>query len=246
MNILLVEDNEVNQMVAAMLLRKWGNHVTIASDGREALNKVQEKGFDLILMDLQMPDMDGYESTHQIRAFDDIYFKTIPIFAYSASTMINTREKAMAFGMTDFINKPVRNEELQEKIDRYAVSVTYPNPTTLPLAINFDLDAEGDPAFQYELIHLLSENLDELQQSLNDTLQKHEPQLFQAGMHKASTALQILNNKDLQEVADEISSGLSQSSTALKEKITLFNNLCDYFRKALGSEMTRLGFAASR
>ena len=117
--ILLVEDNVINQKLANLCLSKWGMGVTIANHGKEALNLIQSRDFQLVLMDLQMPEMDGYESTARIRAMEDPYFKTVPILAFSASSMIDSREKAMAFGMTDFVNKPLLVEELQDKINTY-------------------------------------------------------------------------------------------------------------------------------
>jgi CheY-like chemotaxis protein len=118
-NVLLVEDNQINQKIAGAFLRKWGYTVTVANDGREAVLLITSKNFQVVLMDLQMPEMDGYESTNLIRSMDDPYFKTIPIIAFSASCTISSREMARSFGMTDFINKPLMVEEFQHKIDMY-------------------------------------------------------------------------------------------------------------------------------
>lgn len=245
-NILLVEDNEINQKVASTLLRKWGHTVEIASDGQQALEAVRTKTFQMILMDLQMPVMDGYESTYQIRAINDLYFKTVPIIAYSASTMIDTKEKALAFGMTDFINKPLKCEEFQDKVNKYVVSSTQDEAVDFPLAIDFDLHTEGDPAFKSELIRLLSENISELQQSLSRTLHEHHTGAFQKTCHKVSTTLQILNNKDLNDVVQDLKDEMKPANnTPAKEKVTLFNSLCDYITKALQSEGSRLGLSNS-
>lgn len=130
-NILLVEDNEVNQIVASTLLKRWGYTVTIAKDGREGLLLVKSKNYHLILMDLQMPEMDGYESTTHIRAIEDNYFKTIPIIAFSASSMITTKAAALSVGMTDFIQKPLNPHELQEKINAYVSSEKQASEITL-------------------------------------------------------------------------------------------------------------------
>jgi CheY-like chemotaxis protein len=118
-NVLLVEDNFINQKVVVAFLSKWGHQVTIANDGREALVLVTSKCFQMILMDLQMPEMDGYESTTRIRSMEDPYYKNIPIIAFSASSAITSKEKAMEFGMTDFINKPLTIEDFRNKVDEY-------------------------------------------------------------------------------------------------------------------------------
>jgi CheY-like chemotaxis protein len=118
-NVLLVEDNFINQKVAVALLKLWGYTVTIASNGNEAVNFIATKEFQIILMDLQMPGMDGYESTSIIRSMDDPYFKNIPIIAFSASSDFATKEQARKHGMTDYITKPFMLEEFQDKMGQY-------------------------------------------------------------------------------------------------------------------------------
>lgn len=119
-NLLLVEDNEMNQFITGTYLRKWGVKVTIANNGQEAIALVQSQKFDVILMDLQMPVMDGFESTRAIRSLNDPYFRSVPIIAFTASTLIDSKEKAVEFGMVDFITKPFNPTDLQEKINCYA------------------------------------------------------------------------------------------------------------------------------
>src|SRR5258705_10421129 len=106
-SILLADDNVVNQFVAVKMLQRWGATVTVANHGQEALDLIGSKTFQLILMDLDMPVMDGYESTRRIRAMDGLYFKTIPIIAFSASEITDARAKAFHSGMTDFMTKPI-------------------------------------------------------------------------------------------------------------------------------------------
>jgi len=116
LKVLVVEDNIINQVVASTFLKKWGMTVAIANDGKEALDMMQENRYDLVLMDLQMPVMDGYEATQTIRSYEDPYFKTVPIFALSASAMLEEKEKAMKYGFNDFVTKPFQPQELKEKI----------------------------------------------------------------------------------------------------------------------------------
>jgi CheY-like chemotaxis protein len=236
-NILLVEDNEVNQIVASTLLRKWGISVAIANNGKEAIRLIQETKFSMVLMDLQMPEMDGYESTYQIRALEDLYFKTVPIIAFSASSAINTKEKAIGFGMTDFMTKPLRCDDLKEKIKTYVTDPREHSYERMSISIDFDLYTEGDPAFKQELVSLLIDNISELKQSLEVAVQENNPPEFFKTCHKASTAIKILNNKDLMEVVEVIKDHLkNRLSSLLHEKVALFNSLSDYLLKALQRE----------
>lgn len=116
-NVLLVEDDLLSQKITRRFLVDCGMNVTIANDGAEALSLIREKHFSLILMDLQMPTMDGCEAARRIRALSDPHFKTVPILAFTSS--LELREKATAFGMNDFLNKPLNSEELRAKINQY-------------------------------------------------------------------------------------------------------------------------------
>ena len=109
-NILLVEDNSINQQIAYELLSNVGLIITIANNGVEALQKINEKKFDLVLMDLQMPEMDGFEATRQIRKQDK--FKDLPIVAMTAHAMTGDREKCIETGMNDHTPKPIDPEGL--------------------------------------------------------------------------------------------------------------------------------------
>lgn len=113
--VLLVEDNEINRLVAFKFLRKWGVEVTEAGNGKEALEHLKKNVFDLVLMDLQMPVMDGYEATRLIRSSMP-NGKTIPIVALTASIMNEVQEKILTSGMNDIILKPFNPGELYSKI----------------------------------------------------------------------------------------------------------------------------------
>ncbi len=113
--ILVVEDNKVNQIIAQKFLKQWGINITIAENGKEALKKLENDHFELILMDLQMPEMDGYETTQRIRSSNTSY-QNIPIIALSASAMLQIRDKALVIGMNDFVTKPFNPNELYAKM----------------------------------------------------------------------------------------------------------------------------------
>lgn len=133
--ILIVEDNKINQMLVENMLKKRDVLVTTANDGLEALDALAIANFDLILMDIQMPRMDGYRAVAEIRRLKNPTKSTVPIVALTASAYINEKEKAQLFGMTDHIGKPFSPDELLEKIIRVLIAAqTTKNKETMPLA----------------------------------------------------------------------------------------------------------------
>jgi len=113
--VLLVEDNEVNQMLAAEVLRDAGYLVEVAGDGLQALDAVARAEWDLILMDVQMPHLDGFEATQRLRAQG----MAMPIIAMTANAMAGDRERCLAVGMDDYLSKPLDLDELVARVDRW-------------------------------------------------------------------------------------------------------------------------------
>jgi len=114
-SVLIVEDNVINQLLVIKLLQRRGYQTTVAANGKIALDKYELADFDIILMDLQMPEMDGYETTIYIRNLGS-YKKDIPIVAMTAHTIKGEREKCLNIGMNDYISKPFHADELYDKI----------------------------------------------------------------------------------------------------------------------------------
>ena len=115
LHVLVVEDNDVNQLVARRLLERVGCRVHVESDGRGGVDAVQRQAFDLVLMDCQMPGMDGYEATAAIRNLGPQYVH-LPIVALTASANAGERERCLACGMTDYLAKPLLPEALSQAI----------------------------------------------------------------------------------------------------------------------------------
>lgn len=120
-NILLVEDNAVNQMVAQAILNKFGLTAEIANDGLEAVQKIKLKQYDLILMDCQMPVLDGFDATKEIRQFENEQPQNmhVPIIALTANAHDKDKERCLAIGMDDYLSKPIVKNDLYNMLSHY-------------------------------------------------------------------------------------------------------------------------------
>ena len=117
--ILLVEDNIVNQKVAIRMLNKLGYSADVAEHGQEALEALKKTAYALILMDCQMPVMDGFETTENIRKLEDSTNRNIPIIAMTANAMLGDEQRCLAAGMDDYLTKPINAKELEQKIKNW-------------------------------------------------------------------------------------------------------------------------------
>jgi CheY-like chemotaxis protein len=121
--ILVAEDNVVNQKVAQRHLAKLGVHADIVGNGHEALQALRQIRYDLVLMDCQMPDLDGYEATRMIRR-GEAGNANVPIIAMTANAMHGDKERCLESGMDDYLAKPIRQKELVEVIERWLPGAT--------------------------------------------------------------------------------------------------------------------------
>ncbi len=118
--ILIVEDNLVNQKIIQKIIAKAGFGHTIASNGKEALKALENDDYDVVLMDIQMPEMDGIEATRRIRnSSSGVKNHNIPIIAMTAHAMKGDREICIAAGMNDYTSKPIQPQELLNKLEKY-------------------------------------------------------------------------------------------------------------------------------
>lgn len=120
LNILLAEDNLVNQKLAVRILEKRGHAVAVANNGREALEKLKNTLFDLVLMDVQMPEMDGFEATRAIRAGEDGAGRRLPILAMTAHAYQGYRERCLEAGMDGYISKPINATKLVDAVEAFS------------------------------------------------------------------------------------------------------------------------------
>ncbi len=122
MTVLLVDDNRLNQLVAAGTLKKLGYNVEIVDTGAKAIDACTAARFDAVLMDIMMPDMNGYEATTRIRAVEADLGRRTPIIGLSARAMDGDREKAIAAGLDDYLTKPLREDELERTLLRWVIA----------------------------------------------------------------------------------------------------------------------------
>ncbi len=160
--VLLAEDNEVNQKVAVAALRKLGVHADVVGTGEAAIQAVLEVGYDLVLMDCQMPVMDGFEATRAIREQEQQRgARHLPVVAMTANAMQGDRERCLAAGMDDYLSKPVKPESLAGALERWIKPL---DVETEEDAMNVSLEPAVDLQIVQELRELLEDGFSELVQ----------------------------------------------------------------------------------
>ncbi|QYG07972.1 response regulator [Janthinobacterium sp. PAMC25594] len=149
LDILLVEDNAMNRELATVLLSNAGHRVTHAANGREALDRQAASHFDLILMDLQMPEMGGFEATAQIRQREAQGMPKSVIIAMTASAFEGDRERCIAGGMDDYLSKPFRTAALQSLIEQHVSHISKPTPPPAMTPATTVMASGSAPRFDY-------------------------------------------------------------------------------------------------
>ncbi len=146
LRILLAEDNIVNQRLAVRMLQKMGHEVNVAGTGREALEALDRDDFHLVFMDVQMPEMDGFEATRLIREREKPTGKRLPVVAMTAHAMKGDRERCLAHGMDGYVSKPINPNELHDTIQTFVDSLEAEEE------LSTDLDVKGHILDESELI----------------------------------------------------------------------------------------------
>jgi PAS domain S-box-containing protein len=176
-HVLLVEDNAVNQKLVSVLLGKLKYTVTLAANGQQALQELQQRSFDLILMDVQMPLMGGLETTTLIRKEEERTGNHIPIIAMTAHAMAGDRERMLAAGMDGYVSKPIRFDELFRAIEGFA-------PATIDGAALLE-GVNGDRKLLREMVEVFEADVPELLARIQTAIAEKDA----AGLREAAHAL---------------------------------------------------------
>jgi len=200
LRILLVEDNAVNQLVALRLLEKYGHTVGVAANGRKALEQLEKESYDLILMDVQMPEMNGWEATQVIREKELSTGGHIPIVAMTAHAMKGDEERCLAAGMDAYLTKPIHTQELLAVLDgigsrKAGPPVPLDMPSTKSTTDAIDLDAtlerlDGDRNLFQELANVFREDCPRMVERMRRAIVMHDAKGLEGCAHtlKGSSA----------------------------------------------------------
>ena len=189
--IVLTEDHPINQRLAIKLLTKWGHTVVVAENGRKALEILEKDPFDLVLMDLQMPEMDGLEATKLIRQKEKATQEHIPIIAMTAHAMKKDREECLEAGMDGYVTKPLDAKILFETIER----IYSPRRELAPVALRTEpkrwrvdregilARVEGDTTLLKEVTHLFLEDAPKVLARIKESIRRNDPKMLERAAH---------------------------------------------------------------
>ena len=211
LKILLAEDNAVNRTLATALLEKRGHTVVGTENGREALEALQRENFDLILMDVQMPVMDGFEAIRAIRTKEHSTGTHLPIIALTAHAMKGDRERCLAAGADEYVTKPIRMAELLAAMNRVKIGTATSGPappTTVAVTASGGLDmaaalerVEGDRDLLEELVRLFAEECPSSMDGIRQAMDAGDGRSIELLAHKIRGAALSLGAVKVSEVA---------------------------------------------
>ncbi|UXX79708.1 PAS domain S-box protein [Reichenbachiella carrageenanivorans] len=241
-HLLVAEDNRANQIVLEKFLQKWGMKMDFVENGRLALERSKTERYDLILMDLQMPEMDGYQATQAIRKLSTTYAQHLPIIALTASALLDVRKKVKELGMTDYITKPFSPEELYKKILKNLGKVL--KRTAIiednPIHLRLHELSEGDVEFKKELT---AHYLDQYEGFINKYLlamTESNEKLLQEACNGIKTSNEVLGYHGLDSVINDAHQALldqGKSKEAIIQEATKSNEtIIATLRDILSSE----------
>ncbi len=230
LQILIAEDNPINQKLATRLLMKRGHRVTVTTNGKEALAALAEGAYDLVLMDVQMPEMDGLEATMKLRELEKITGDHQSVVAMTALAMKGDRERCFEAGMDGYLSKPIRQQELDEVLESYVDRQrTSFIPAAMPSIPEISVDVaelleriDGDYSFLAELAELFRNDYPHQLMVARDALSRQDSQAVEKASHALKGALANLAAGPAARVAQDLeanarSGNLTHADSALQQ-----------------------------
>jgi PAS domain S-box-containing protein len=256
--ILIAEDNETNQFVVSRFLDSWKIQYDFANDGREVIHKIQSQEYDMVLMDIQMPEVDGYQAAKIIRQMEGEYYQNIPIIALTASVLSSVGAKVKAAGMNDFVMKPFEPTELLAKITQYAKqNILIKGNTAVSAEKVFDAKqfeypidftqfstiTMNDTAFSQELLRLYIKQFKEYTQEIQLLVKNRATTAISVLHHKIKSSIVILRLYELQELQKALEEAVQQQQIKVEqEKLKQIMVICAKVEKTLEN---KIGYEAS-
>jgi PAS domain S-box-containing protein len=193
LRILVAEDNLINRAVATGILEKAGHVLVHAANGREAVEAFSDGAFDLILMDVQMPEMDGFEATRRIRELEEATGGHIKIAAMTAHAMASDRERCLAAGMDDYVSKPLRKEDLLRALGGAIVEEHEDRTETAPLYNREQLlsQCDGDEDLMAQLVSIFHDNTPLILRAVGEAVEKGDAPALATQAHKLLSSLGV-------------------------------------------------------
>ena len=211
MKILLCEDNEMNQRLVDKIIRKqWHADLDIAPNGKAGFEFFKQKNYDLILMDVQMPEMDGFETTRRIRKYRDKKKSKVPIMAMTADALAEERRKCFDAGMNDYLSKPFKQGDLFNKILRLTGKLIDEDKTEEQqpgLFVNTHALKEltgGDNLFMAEMIEIYLRNTPAMMKEIKSSFKKYDFVNLKRTAHKIKSSFGMMGMNESWQIADEI------------------------------------------
>ncbi len=227
LRVLLAEDNVVNQQLAVRLLEKRGHTAVVAADGLQALAALETQKFDLVLMDVQMPEMDGVEATRAIREKEKKAGTHIPIVAMTAHAMMGDRERFLSAGMDGYVSKPVRSQELFDTLEallRPHAETAQAAPNERPAAQStIDLSealaqVDGDANLLRHLAGLFLQDSPKLQNEIQSAFRRQDPQALERAAHTLKGSVSNFCAKGVFEAALDLETSAHRGDLAAADK----------------------------
>ncbi len=235
LRILAADDHPVNQLFIRKLLERFGfTHIDLAENGKEALEMIEKNKYDIVLMDCQMPEIDGYQATSMLREIEKETGQHLPVIALTANAMVGDRAKCLKAGMDDYLSKPIKPDKLiamlakyttqktnEESRDKAAAELPAEKPVQKDAPIDmahFELFTDGDPLMERELLDLFFEQAELSLSSLEESIANNNDEAWEQAAHRIKGSAANLGAIPLSEVCQN-AEDIDQEDQAQKKAI---------------------------